>query len=129
MTAITRTTARFLDGGAVLRAGVAGEALTNGDVVVADDTDNDLLQAGADPAYYEGLVIDGASAGQAVTIACPGTLIVGYDLSGLSYGDPVYVQSNVLDDTSPGAVNNIVVGRVVYSQLGSDNKAVLLLFV
>ncbi len=126
MAALTKTgRVRYLDAGANLRSAIAGGTIVNGDVLVGNA--GAVEKAGADPTYMEGVALEDAGAGQAVTMMCEGTLLVGYNLSALAYGANIWAGGGTLNDATPGATNNRVVGKVVYSQLAPNNKAIRLI--
>lgn len=106
---------------------VVNEAVVSGDVIAPSNTAG-FGKAGNDPVYYTGLVIRPAAAGRSAPVVPirSGYVVVGYDLSGLAFGDPVYVNASKIDDTSPG-VNNVIAGRVEYHPTAPGNKALRIL--
>jgi hypothetical protein len=96
--------------------GLAAEALTNGQVayLVAASGKYGLADANASgKEQVRGIVIDAAGANQGTTILFRGH-VGGYDLSGLDYGDLVYLSDTAggLDDAA-SATLTVVIGRVV----------------
>lgn len=106
---------------------IVNENVVSGDVIAPDDA-NGFGKAGDDPVYYTGLVIRPATAGRAAPVVPirSGYVVVGYDLSGLSYGAPVYVEGSKLDTAAPG-VNDVIAGRVEYHPTAPNNKALRIL--
>lgn len=95
--------------------GLAGEALTNGQVAYLATTGKyGLADANASgKEQVRGIVIDSAGANQGTTILFRGH-VGGYDLSGLDYGDLVFLSDTAggLDDTASITLS-VAVGRVV----------------
>ena len=62
-------------------------------------------------AYYIGIAMQTVKAGQIVSVAWNGDF-VGYDLSGLAYGDPVYVSNTAGELANAAGTATIKVGEV-----------------
>jgi hypothetical protein len=109
--------------------GKAGEALEAGAPVYLNKTTNKGTNGDADAlatAEIIGINLKTAAAGQGYTVIKKG-IVEGFDLSGLSYGDPVYLSTTAgkLATAAPVGDGDVsmIVGRVVgvHGQLPGSN--------
>lgn len=104
------------DGG-LTPPGLAGEAIVAGAPVYRAAATGKWLNSDANAASpadsVAGVALRTVITGEPVTCAFGKSIIDGYDLSGLSYGDPVYLSNTVgrLGTTAGGT--SVIVGRVV----------------
>lgn len=98
---------------------IAGAAITAGQPVYIDDQGVAQLSSAddADTAMVHGIALRAVSPGHPVTCMIQGS-VSGIDLTGLDFGDPVYLSETLpgeLDDAAPvgqGAVE-VIIGRVL----------------
>lgn len=94
---------------------VAGTAVAPGDAVRIDTTSGKLILAegtGAATSKFRGLALGSAGAGQGISVLKRGHAY-GFDLTGVDYGAPIYLDNAAGDiGTAAGSVS-VVVGMVV----------------
>lgn len=110
--------------------GVAGEAITAGKPVRYDPTTGKVYNSAADTAPHAktiGYATETVAAGMPVTW-CRDGLMDGFDLSGLSFNDPVYLQDAGGIGTTAGTVSTILgyVHAANSQLLGSNADKILL---
>lgn len=90
---------------ATITAGQAVYLTSAGTVDLADANGSGTLQ-------FRGIALNGAGAGQALTVLKRG-MLYGFTVSGLTYDDPIYLSNTAGGlDTSAGGTS-IIVGRIV----------------
>lgn len=95
--------------------GVAGEAIVAGAPVYRDATSGKYLNSdgngsGTDSVY--GIALRTVIAGEPLTVAKGRAILDGYALTGMSFGDPVYLSNTVGRLSTTAGGTSIVVGRV-----------------
>lgn len=91
-----------------------GETLAAGDVVRLDATTGEFTGANASSATegnFVGILLTGGIAGEYATAICAGK-VEGFDLSGRSFGDPVYLSNTDKTLADAAGTGTYIVGRV-----------------
>lgn len=104
---------------------VAGSAVTPGQGARLDTTTGKAILAdgtGTANSKFRGVALGSAGANQGVSLLKRGH-VRGYDLSGMSYGDPIYVSNTVGSlDTAAGTVSRVAGMVVALSNGGTPEK-------
>lgn len=105
---------------------VAGTAIAPGDAVRVDTTSGKLILADATEAAkskFRGLALGSAGAGQGVSVVKRGH-VYGYDLTGIDYGAPIYLDNTAGDIGTAAGTVSVVAGMVVSLPDDSRTKVI-----